>query len=73
MSLFKKLEKNDSIVETTRIYLNIPFKEKDKAKELNCKWDSDKKQWYILSSIVNCDLVVKLYGNNEHKPIKEKK
>lgn len=29
------------------IYLNVPYNEKDEAKELGAKWDRDKKQWYI--------------------------
>jgi hypothetical protein len=30
-----------------KIYLFVPFKEKDTAKELGCEWDSDKKKWYF--------------------------
>jgi len=30
-----------------KIYLFVPFKQKDIAKELNCEWDSDKKKWYF--------------------------
>ena len=33
--------------ESERIYLNVPYNEKDEAKELGAKWDKDKKQWYI--------------------------
>ena len=33
--------------ENERIYLNVPFNEKDEAKGLGAKWDKDKKQWYI--------------------------
>ncbi len=29
------------------IYLNVPYNEKDEAKELGAKWDKDKKQWYL--------------------------
>ncbi|MDI2113872.1 TraI/MobA(P) family conjugative relaxase [Commensalibacter nepenthis] len=29
-----------------RIYLNVSFKEKDKAQELGAKWDGIKKQWF---------------------------
>ena len=31
---------------TYKVYLNIPYKNKDKAKELGAKWDYLKKQWY---------------------------
>ena len=30
-----------------KIYLFVPFKQKDIAKELDCEWDSDKKRWYF--------------------------
>lgn len=33
-----------------RVYLSIPFKDKEYAKELGCKWDSDKKKWYCIDS-----------------------
>ena len=31
---------------TYKVYLNIPYKNKDKAKDLGAKWDYLKKQWY---------------------------
>ena len=31
-----------------RVYLNVPFHEKDEAKdEYDCKWDPQRKQWYL--------------------------
>jgi len=30
-----------------KLYLNIPYSEKDEAKKLGAKWDSKKKKWYI--------------------------
>lgn len=30
-----------------RIYLNVPFEEKDLAKQRGCWWDDYKKQWFI--------------------------
>ena len=30
-----------------KIYLNIPFSEKDEAKKMGARWDSSKKKWYI--------------------------
>ena len=29
------------------IYLQVPYKEKELAKELGARWDNVKKQWYI--------------------------
>jgi ribonuclease HI len=31
-----------------KIYLDVPFAKKDEAKKLGCRWDPDKKKWYIL-------------------------
>ena len=31
-----------------RINLNVPFKEKDKARMLGAKWDSARKTWYVV-------------------------
>lgn len=43
-----------------RIYLNVPFCDKDYARELGCKWDPDAKKWYCIdskywkSNVANC-------------------
>ena len=34
-----------------RIYLNIPFKNKDAAKKLWARWDAERKSWYYLSTL----------------------
>lgn len=34
-------------VNQERLYLNVPFSEKDQAKKLGAKWDSKKKSWFI--------------------------
>ena len=36
---------------TKKIYLNVPFEEKDKSKSMGAKWDPKKKKWYIMSSM----------------------
>lgn len=33
-----------------RVYLYIPFSDKDKAKELGCRWDASRKKWYCIDS-----------------------
>lgn len=33
-----------------RVYLNIPFGDKDYAKELGCRWDPNRKKWYCIDS-----------------------
>lgn len=34
------------IIEKSKIYLQVPYKEKEVAKTLGCKWDPEKRQWY---------------------------
>jgi hypothetical protein len=31
----------------SRIYLNVPYAEKDAAKALGAKWDAERKKWYV--------------------------
>ena len=31
----------------TKVYLNVPYKEKEEVKELGAKWDKQEKSWYI--------------------------
>ena len=31
----------------SKIYLNVPYAEKDAAKALGARWDSSKKKWYV--------------------------
>ncbi len=41
-------------METTqneRIYLNVPFSEKEEAKAIGAKWDNEKKSWYVLADV----------------------
>lgn len=33
--------------QTTRQYLDVPYDEKEEAKELGAKWDRQKRQWYM--------------------------
>ncbi len=30
-----------------RIYLRVPYEEKEEAKQLGARWDPDRKQWYV--------------------------
>jgi len=38
-------------VEGDRTYLFIPFEAKDEAKRNGARWDSDKKQWYVVGEV----------------------
>ena len=33
-----------------RVYLNIPYSDKDYAKNLGCRWDPERKSWYCIDS-----------------------
>jgi ribonuclease HI len=46
LSLNKKISKKSE----KRIYLNVPYNEKEEAKKLGAKWESSKKSWYILEN-----------------------
>lgn len=41
-----------------RVYLNVPYNEKDIAKRRGCRWDGLKKLWYIENP-----LHIELYTN----------
>jgi hypothetical protein len=38
-----------AIPDSARLYLNVPFKEKDAAKEKGARWDTEQKKWYATS------------------------
>lgn len=31
-----------------RVYLNVPYEQKDEAKRMGARWDSAKRQWYVI-------------------------
>jgi ribonuclease HI len=42
-----------------KIYIKVPFENKDKAKSLKAKWDSKEKKWYTFASNVNNNALFK--------------
>jgi len=34
-----------------RIYLSVPFANKDQAKAMMCRWDADSRMWYCTSAV----------------------
>jgi hypothetical protein len=40
---------------STKVYLAVPFPEKEHAKQLGARWDRDIKKWYIMSNHPNLD------------------
>ena len=47
-----------------RIYLNVPYKEKDTVKKYGGRWDKEKKKWYIMDNIgeINKFFVIDKWG-----------
>ena len=39
----------NSCLYDNKIYLNVPYDEKDEAKKLGTKWDKNKKKWFIFN------------------------
>ena len=44
-----------------RIYLDVSYDQKDIAKQLQCKWDVNKKKWYIYDDNTNKDLIKNMF------------
>ena len=44
-----------------RIYLNVAYEKKDMAKQLDCKWDVNKKKWYIYDDNKKKDIIMNLF------------
>ena len=44
------IDEGKVIKSVKKVYLNVPFEEKDNAKRLGAKFDSGKKKWYIMSN-----------------------
>jgi len=43
---------------TTKIYLNVPFAEKEEVKKLGGRWDSNLRKWYIMENNANKNAVL---------------
>jgi hypothetical protein len=44
-----------------RVYLYVPFEFKDIAKKNGCKWDTTKKEWYVIESNPNIEQLKDLF------------
>jgi len=47
--ILSKEETNN--IQDKKIYLHVPYSEKDEAKALGSRWDSKKRQWYITENL----------------------
>jgi hypothetical protein len=48
-------------MDSKRIYVDIPYSLKEKAKDYKIKWDADKKKWFSLASNTHIDKLEKVY------------
>lgn len=51
------IKENGSTIQN-KIYLLVPYSEKEDAKKMNAKWDNNIKKWYILNNNKNKDLIL---------------
>lgn len=67
LSLIKKIYSKINSVPTTeeKFYINVPYSEKDQAKELGAKWDPVKKSWFIPAELNQINFEKWLPKNNE--------
>ena len=47
---------------SNKIFLNVPFAQKDVAKQLGASWAPDKKKWYIYEGSTHKDQLVQMFG-----------
>ncbi len=49
-----------------KIYLKLPYEEKEEGKKLGAKWDPKKKKWYVTSNInkTNLEIILSRWSNN---------
>lgn len=47
------------------LYIDVPYEEKDEAKSLGAKWDSNKKKWYVTDKSQYPEFVKWIVGNCE--------
>ena len=67
LAIDNKLNKTNSKISIknnifdARIYLNVPYAEKEHAKSLGAKWDPKNKKWYSMKLNNNLNELVKYY------------
>jgi hypothetical protein len=48
-----------------KIYLNVPYNDKDVAKSYGAKWNPEKKSWYVFSQNENRNYLIKTFGEKK--------
>lgn len=52
-----KMNKDHNKENSEKIYLAVPYKEKEVAKAMGAKWDKEQRSWYILNSHKNAGIL----------------
>jgi len=52
--------------ESSKIYLNVAYANKDNAKEMGAKWDKSKKKWFVNESYKNSQVLVEKFGSSSN-------
>lgn len=60
MSCAENKELPPILEESEKIYVKIPFKNKDAAKKQGARWDPNLKSWYYYSNNKNKDKIITL-------------
>lgn len=60
----KDLGQQTATLEASRVYLVVPYQEKDEAKSLGAKWDKSARSWYIQDSPGNLQKIEKWLPKN---------
>jgi hypothetical protein len=45
-----KMANQNKVPMNIRVYFHIPFKDKEIAKNLGCRWDPERRKWYCIDS-----------------------
>src|SRR3990167_7526461 len=67
IDLLKKIcsKLNMDFYKTENFYINVPYSEKDIAKQLGAKWDPQKKSWFIPKEIDHAHFKKWIHKSNE--------
>jgi len=67
LNLIKKIysKLNSAPADEEKLYINVPYSEKDKAKELGAKWDLVKKSWFIPKGLNQINFEKWISKNND--------
>ena len=47
------------LFKNNKIYLNVPYANKDEAKKMGSRWDAEKKKWYIFDNNKEKEILLK--------------